>query len=280
MRVVTKILTLLNFVSCGFQSQLMNEERFTNYYFECISNKYPGVTYEISSSLTLKATKDGKEVFHYLDNVFKEYKLEPKRLKETIDKYVEGSEELYKEQIEIDINRIVPMIKPKKYLEIVTKLREEIKTEKSDLVWETYNEELIIIYAEDKEKSISYFNQEDFEKSGIERRKLKDIAIENLSEIIPKIEKSGDEGNYMLIAGGTFEASMILMKDIWNSDNFKVDGEIVIAIPNRDLVFITGSNNSIQIERLEKIVEESYENGNHSITSKFFKWNGEKFMRK
>ncbi len=115
-------------MSCGFQSKPMNEEKFTKYYFECISKKYPEVSYEIIDSLTLKATtKLKKEVFHYLDNAFREYKLEPKELEETVDKYIESSEELYREQTEVDANRIVPIIKPKDYFESLEGIREEIE---------------------------------------------------------------------------------------------------------------------------------------------------------
>ena len=77
--IITKILTLLKSISCGFQSEPMNEEEFTEYYLEKIAIKYPAINYKITESLTLKATTiEGKELFHYLDNAFREYKNYPK----------------------------------------------------------------------------------------------------------------------------------------------------------------------------------------------------------
>lgn len=278
MKLLTKILN--KFIGGEIQPHSMDEVEFTKHYFEQITKKYPYVTYEIAGTLSLKAiTKQRGEVYHYLENAYREYKLEPKEIKEIVEKYIIASGDVYKEQTELDINRIVPMIKPKDYLEVVEELSQEIEIENSpNLVWEYYNEELIIIYAADEEKSISYFHREDFEKLNIEESKLREIAIQNLDRVISKVERSGEKGSYMLIAGGTYEASLILIPDIWNSNNFDVDGETVIAIPNRDLILITGSNNTDQIKRLKETAEESYNEGDHSISPNLFKWNGEKFI--
>ena len=56
--------------------------------------------FKIVSDLTIKAESNGKDFTHYLDNAFKEYKLQPDSLTEVIKRYVNSSSELYNEPAE------------------------------------------------------------------------------------------------------------------------------------------------------------------------------------
>ena len=47
----------------------------------------------------------------------------------------------------------------------------------------------------------------------------------------------------MLKAGGDYEASLLLFDDIWRDGQVKVDGDIVVAVPAKDVLLVTGSNN-------------------------------------
>jgi len=105
------------------------------------------------------------------------------------------------------------------------------------------------------------------------------LSIDNLNSILPEINRLGGNGTYGITAGGNFEASLILTNDIWTKENFPVDGEFVIAISNRDLLFITGSNHKTEIEKIKKIAAESYNTGDHPISPYLFKWNGNRFEK-
>ncbi|AOW08649.1 DUF1444 family protein [Flavobacterium gilvum] len=260
-------------------TKVLSESEFTEKYLATISKRHPNVTYEIMEPLVIKANfGENGEITHFLDNSYREYKLGPKELNETIERYSNASTNLYKKNEQINIDRIVPVIKPSDYFEQLKNLGSSTKDYKiPELVWEKYNEDLIIVYAEDRDKDINYFTQDEFEKLNIDRITLLENSIENLNNVVPKIEKVGENGNFGLIAGGDYEVSLILMQNIWTKENFDVDGDIVIAIPNRDLVFITGSNDEKSIEKLQKTVLKSYETGNHSISTNYYKWNGKKF---
>lgn len=271
----------LSIVSCFGQQKTISEQKFTKKYFEAVSEKYPRVSYKIIENLVVNATfGENGEITHYLDNAYRAYKLDPTELDKVLALYLDTNADLYKEQEEINVNRIVPIVKPLNYLDDLKSLGNNVKDyEFPTVLWEKYNEDLIIVYAEDKEKTISYFNQEDFEKLKINRDTLLQFSIKNLSNILPKIEKLGENGNFMLTAGGEYEVSLILMSAIWTKENFDVDGDIVIVIPNRDLVLITGSNDKVSIEKLKVTVTESYQSGNYNISESFYKWNGTKFIK-
>ena len=158
----------------------------------------------------------------------------------------------------------------------MAQLNEEQEGDQS-VVYEDYNEALIIVYAEDKERSISYFGEKAFDKLGISRDELREMSIENLQNILPEVNRNGSEGTYMLTAGGDYEASLILLQGIWDKASIPVEGKFVIGIPNRDVLFVTGSSNAEMVAEIQKYSKESYQTGSFSLTDKLFIWDGEKF---
>jgi uncharacterized protein YtpQ (UPF0354 family) len=258
----------------------MTEFDFTKVYLDSLKKFYPAVNFTIVSDLTIKAKSNEKEFTHYLDNAFKEYKMQPDSLTEIITKYLNSSTELYNEPSAINVNKIVPIIKPIDYLTDLKNLsKEEGKGKEEWIVYEKYNDDLIVVYGEDTKKSIRYFTQDDFKKLGIDKDSLLDFSLKNLNSILPEIQRVGENGSYGIAAGGDFEASLILMKSIWTKENFSVDGDFIIAIPNRDLLFVTGSNNKAEIERIKGITLESYETGSYQVSPYLFRFNGEKFEK-
>ncbi|MGX1930629.1 DUF1444 family protein [Flagellimonas sp. 2504JD4-2] len=267
--------------SCAQKTQNLTEIQYTERYLEVISSKHPNVTYTVIEPLVLKATygKDG-EVTHYLDNSYSEYRLTPNDLDEIMERYTKASTDIYDWDKDIRVDRIVPIIKPSDYFEQLRDVAHDVEDYKDpDLVWEPYNEGLIIVYAEDRENNIKYFNQKEFDQLNVSRDTLLEFSVNNLNKVIPEIGTVGGNGNYGLVAGGDYEASLILYTELWTKENFEVDGDIVIAIPNRDLVFITGSNDKDNLTKNKAIVQDTYENGNHLVSPNFYKWSGQKFEK-
>lgn len=277
MKNVIKILIGLLMMNCSSQSKILNEHEFTLKYLEEIKKEFPEIKYEIIEPLSVKAILvDKREFSLFLDNAYREYLLEPKDLNAVLDKYIKASSDLYKEDEDIEISKIVPIIKPSDYFENITNEFNEI-----DLVWEKYNEDLIIVYAEDGDDKVKYFNNEDFKKTNLKKEDLLELSVNNLKEILPEIETIGliDNHSFGLIAGGVYESSLILMTSIWNKENFDVKGEIIIAIPNRDLNFIMGSEDENSIMALTKTIQENYDTGSYPISTSFYKWDGSKFEK-
>lgn len=126
---------------------------------------------------------------------------------------------------------------------------------------------------------MKYFNTDEFEKLGIAKDTLLTFAVNNLHRIIPQVEKVGKNGTYGLLAGGIHEANLILFHTLWTKENFDVDGNIVVSIPNRDLIFITGSNDTSSIQKIKKNSEIYYQTEAYPISTSFYQWNGEKFEK-
>lgn len=83
----------------------------------------------------------------------------------------------------------------------------------------------------------------------------------------------------MLIdAGGTYEASLLLADELWSGDQFKVDGDIVVAVPARDVLVVTGSHNRTAIARLRTLAAE-LATGPYALTAVLYAWRGGKFVK-
>lgn len=157
-----------------------------------------------------------------MNNAFNSYSQEPSELDNILETYSNSAGDLYASDEQLDTTKIVSIIKDILYLEEVKRLTE---SEEISLVYEKLNEELVILFAEDTENSISYFDKDKLKKTSF-GGDLYSLAKKNLENILPEIEKFGEKLLFMLTAGGYYEASLILLDFIWTKENFPVDGDL------------------------------------------------------
>jgi uncharacterized protein YtpQ (UPF0354 family) len=277
---VLVVFTTLLISACN-SKRILSEKEFTSIFRDSLVAASPANEFRIKKDLFITAMRDSNEIQIYLDNAYTTYKQDPDSIADVIATYRKSSMEFLNnfEQKPIRINRIVPVIKDAAYIDEVylSVLKNDAKAKKPEYVFDQYNEKLIILYGEDRENGISYILKEDFEKTGIKRDSLLPIALRNLDTILPKIQRQGDNGLFMLTAGGTYEASIILMKSIWTKEQMPVKGKIVIAVPSRDLLLVTGSENKEGIKKIKDLASETVKNGSYYLIDDLFVWNGEKF---
>ena len=144
-------------------------------------------------------------------------------------------------------------------------------------VYEDFSPDLIILYAEDSPKNIRYLGPKDLELAKIQRPELRALACANLKRLLPKIERHGTNGLYMITAGGDYEASLLLLDSIWSGGEMDVKGEVVVAIPTRDLLLVTGSQNPQGIEKMKQMVKEASTSGSYRLTQKLFVYRSGRF---
>jgi uncharacterized protein YtpQ (UPF0354 family) len=275
MRSISTFLLGLFILSCNSKNSVMTEKEFAKVYLDSLSKKYPTAKFELNTDLTITSEKGDLDFKHYIDNAFIAYKAEPDSISDIISRYVASTTDLYVEQKTVNVVNIIPVIKPIEYLDEINSLTKDGKS--FPMITEKYNDQLIIAYAEDSKNSIKYLTEDDFKHLAISRDTLKSIALRNFNKIIPNIQRQGDNGLFMITAGGDYEASLILLSSIWTKENFPVDGEFIVAIPNRDMLMVTGSKNKIGISKIKEIVADSYKTGNYQVSDRLYKWTGNKF---
>lgn len=265
--------------ACSNKKEVLSETEFANEYLLALKKNNPSVDYSLAPDLSVNAKYKGTDYSHFPNNAYREYLMEPDSIDQVLIKFTQTANEVYRESKGVNINNIIPVIKTADFIDEVRELVGVKDSTKSLPIFENYNNELLIVYAEDSEKSVSYFTQDNFQKLHLKRDSLSAIALVNLDRMLPKVERTGDNGRYMVIAGGTYEASMILLNSFWTTKNFPVKGDIVIAIPNRDMLLVTGSKDKVNLDWLREKAQQSYDSGSYQVSPSLFRWNGKKFLR-
>jgi uncharacterized protein YtpQ (UPF0354 family) len=257
------------------KSDVLTPGQFTNEFAQELRKASPELKVEVVKDMELKVTTaNGRESTSFLDNAYDTYKLDPKSKQEVIQKFVAAGlntvASLGKSEA-VDRKLIVPVVKDRPWLEETRQALLARGAKKlPEHVYEDLNADLIILYAEDSPKNIRYVGPKDLEDAHIGRKELRTLACENLKRLLPKIERHGTNGLFMIVAGGDYEASLLLLDSIWDDMKKEVRGDVVVAIPSRDLLLVTGSEDSQGVEKVKKMVDESFANGAYRLTKKLF----------
>ncbi len=278
-------LLILFFSAAGLVSNLRAASTpadFTHAYAKVLKQRAPNLDFKIVADLELRIADESKEEKTvFLHNAYDSYKQAPNDGHAVILRYIDailGNKNFG--DAEIDRSRIVPIIKDRAWLD---ETRTALKLKGSDItrlnhVWDEYNDELVILYAEDNPNAIRYLGVEHIEKLGLNRLELRNLAVANLQKAVAKIELRGTPEFYVMTAGGNYEASLLLEEKIWTGGQVKVDGEIVVAVPSRDMLLITGSKNPGGIAKLKKLADETVKSAPYRLTPQLFVFRGGKFV--
>lgn len=277
------LIAALGLCSGCSRTDVLSPSKFTSEFSDALRQASPELKVDVVQDLELKVTtSDGSTTTAFLNNAYDLYKRDPKSKDEVIQKYVAASLETIaslKAPEDLDRTRIVPVIKDKPWLEDIQKSMEERGAKgPMENVHEELNSDLIIVYAEDSPQNIRYFTPKDLEKAGIDPKDLRGLACENLKRLLPKIERYGTNGAYMLTAGGNYEASLLLLDSVWSDIQKDVQGDIVVAIPTRDVLLVTGSDDREGLEKMRQTVQKISKKSAYKLTTKLFVRRDGKFV--
>lgn len=100
-----------------------------------------------------------------------------------------------------------------------------------------------------------YFTH-DMLPSNITIEQLQEIAFDNLSNNIQyRFSETKEKGIYGILAGGNFEAESILWPDLWEELAEKLNDDIIISIPTKDVVYYTNLSNKKTRNKMFKIAK-------------------------
>ena len=254
---------------------VLSPESFTAEYAAAVSKIGPSLSARIVEPMHVEIKdKDGGEMTAFLDNAYNEYLQDPTAKDAVIARHVESIVEVMEVQ-PLDTSRIVPVVKDRKWVADMQRVRVPAG-ETMPLVTDELNSELVVVYAEDTERTVRYFSPDDLQKAGIERPKLREVALTNLRRILPEMQLHRGELYSMLTAGADYVSSLLLL-DIWDPEQLQVDGDIVVAIPSRDVVLLTGSNNKKGIAELRKVARKVVAQNTYTLTDTLFVYRNGRF---
>jgi uncharacterized protein YtpQ (UPF0354 family) len=247
---------------------------FTDAFAAAATAAMPSVTVTVKGDLILDTrSADGKTTTSDLRNAYDRYLSDPQHRDEIINRYVGVLVDTFQiSNAAPDRSRIVPVLKSQRWLAGV---RSTAPGKAPEPLTEPFTGELVTVYVEDRQNSIRFLTTRD---DVGDRAKLHNLALANLNRLLPQIEmRAGADGLWLISAGGDYEASLLLADEIWSSGQIKVDGDIVVAVPAKDALIVTGSHNPAGVARLRKLAAELAA-GPYGLTSELLVYRNGKFV--
>src|SRR5262245_56181022 len=253
---------------CGVsRAETLSPQAFTQEFARALTTALPSATVAVKGELQLSIKKaEGGEQTLFLENAYKDYAVDPARFGDIVERFA-GAIPQGRAPAVLDRARIVPVIKDRQWL---VDYRNTLKAQgyEQEPLAESYNNELVIVYAHDEPKRMRYLMAH--EDVGVERDKLRELAVANLRRILPKIEM-GIVGDVSIIsAGGDYDASLLLLDDIWSGGQIKVSGDIVVAIPARDVLLVTGSRSRNGLKTIRELAAKYVASEPHRLIDTLF----------
>jgi uncharacterized protein YtpQ (UPF0354 family) len=255
---------------------------FTQEVAEAYRKKDPAVKVEVAGELELKVTAaSGESLTNFLNNTYDAYRQDPESKEEAVGKLIDlALQALAKGDEPLDRSRIVPVVKDRGWLAEMKKMaRENAGKGPVEHLHEDFNEELVIVYAEDRDSGVAYPSAAVFQELGIERKDMRALACENLKKLLPELQRVGADGYYILTADGNYEASLLLLEGLWTPEKLEVKGEIVVAIPARDTLFVTGSEEKEGLAKVKAAAAKVAAESAYRLTPTLFVFRAGKFVR-
>ena len=257
------------FVSSSFAEIVLDESAFTQRYAKAINIREDGVRADIKGRLEVEMTySNGETSTAYLDNAYMNYRSSPGELDVIINAYINA---LTKSSSDVKSNiekeHIFPVIKDRGYMEQITKLMNHSSKGELPFYYEKLNDVLYVLYAIDTPSSIKFMPKEDINALGVEEGELRNLSMSNLMNANVSLQIQGDRSTIsMVVADGIYEASFLLYDDLWTKENFPVKGDIVVYVPSRDVLIVTGSEDTESLETVRGIVHNPESQWSHAVT--------------
>jgi uncharacterized protein YtpQ (UPF0354 family) len=275
------VIALMFFAGSAARAENLSPRAFTDAFAAAARAAMPAATVTVKGDLHLETrSQAGQEMTTDLHNAYETYVLRPDDRDDIIRRYVGVLVEAlaYSDtKTPLDRSRIVPVLKSVRWVEGALQAERAAKVDpKPEILTDPFNGELAVVYAEDRSQSMRYLMTRD---DVGDRAKLRNLALGNLHRMLPKIDmREGADHIFIVEAGGDYEASLLLADGIWSSGQIKVDGEIVVAVPQSGALFVTGSRNRTGIARLRTMAVE-LANLPHGLTPALFVYRDGKFVK-
>ncbi len=121
--------------------------------------------------------------------------------------------------------------------------------------------DVYVTFAQSTGEGFSFLTTSELVDLNLNDRELVAASVRNMRARMDDVECRGSGPVYMLSCGGNYEACLLLDTEIWTSVAALVDGDIVAAVPARDLLFFTGADSEIGLRELRQSVNRAMDGG-------------------
>jgi uncharacterized protein YtpQ (UPF0354 family) len=213
--------------------------------------------YEEPDTLSLK-TAEGTEHTLYLQNFWIQSRENLTEGSEVIERYVSVVSGFGKE-IEATRNAVIPLVKDQTYIDFLG--------EGTSVPIVHLAADLWIVYAVDRDTNITTLSEIEMVALELTHKDLRDLATENLRNILPPVECHGEGPWFLLTAGGDYVASLLLLDSVWDFAAKEVKGDPVAVAPTRDVVLFPSADSVEGLAAIRRRAEELASTSDHVVSS-------------
>ena len=140
-------------------------------------------------------------------------------------------------------------------------------------VLDAYIDDLSVGYSGGPQLGERLLTWEELDYLGLSRRELRHRAAMALDTMVDRVRIHGQPPTLMLSFDG-LESSVLLADDFWESLRSSVPGELVVGVPARDVVIVTGSRSPNGLARVRRAVDRMFlAGGEHLLLRQLLVWN-------
>jgi uncharacterized protein YtpQ (UPF0354 family) len=107
----------------------------------------------------------------------------------------------------------------------------------------------------------------DLDRLGLSRRVLRRRAADNLGAMIDTVRVHGEPPALMLSFDG-IESSLLLADRLWHRLATSVPGDLVVGVPARDVVVVTGSRSRQGLDKAKRAVDRVFFAGDQHLLTR------------
>jgi uncharacterized protein YtpQ (UPF0354 family) len=231
-------------------------------------------TLKVKTDLDLEATIS-------LDNLKLACQSDPPACPEMTDNFVEkivSSLKAAQGPAELKPEMIRAVLKNQEYMDGLKEVYKQSPPEKREdnkVVSKKFMSGLYIVYVIDSPGSMRQLSVGDMKEMKLNPEKVHALALANMEKAlgeIPKADAPELPGLFVVTAGDSYEAARFLLHKQWEKIAKEIEGDLIVAIPTRDLVFFTGSADENRVRILFEMAKRVVEREPYSLTDKLFKW--------
>ncbi len=168
-----------------------------------------------------------------------------------------------------ELNTVIPYLKMKLQMDLIDLTTVPISYDEFPVLKE-FNDEMNITFLIDKGSRFEYIQNRSLEENQIDIEMLKEKAERNLINLLnDKLEVRKYKDCFVVLLGGNFEASAILIDELWDDQlNHLIDNEFIVAIPARDILAFCDSESKSGIKELKNVIERIWSGDSDHLLSK------------
>jgi uncharacterized protein YtpQ (UPF0354 family) len=125
--------------------------------------------------------------------------------------------------------------------------------------------DLMVLFAADRGDCFELLQREQIPQ-GMSDDELYLLAVNNLNNDIEFRFTPTDYGAYGIMAGGNLEASALCLEHIWEYCAERIGENLIVAVPNRDVVMMVGQSQSVELAEMRKRTTGTFKDGDHPLT--------------